>query len=54
MRIEITSDYDEFLKKVYGDYMQLTPAEKRVTHHSHYLLDLENSWSIEEILSNKN
>lgn len=25
--------YDEYLRKTYGDYMQLPPVEKRVTHH---------------------
>ena len=25
--------YDSFLTKIYGDYMQLPPEEKRVTHH---------------------
>lgn len=33
--------YDEWLKDFYGDYMQLPPVEKRVTHHQYeaYLLD---------------
>lgn len=26
--------HDEYLKTIYGDYMQLPPKEKRVTHHS--------------------
>lgn len=26
--------YDEWLKAFYGDYMELPPVEKRVTHHS--------------------
>lgn len=26
--------YDEWLRSFYGDYMQLPPEEKRVTHHS--------------------
>ncbi len=26
--------YDEYLKAHYGDYMQLPPAEKQVTHHT--------------------
>lgn len=25
--------YDEYLKQLFGDYMQLPPEEKRVTHH---------------------
>lgn len=26
-------DYDEYLKRIYGDYMELPPKEKQVTHH---------------------
>ena len=26
-------DYDTYLKAIYGDFMQLPPEEKRVTHH---------------------
>ena len=29
------ADYDSWLRSVYGDYMQLPPEEKRVSHH-HY------------------
>lgn len=27
-------NYDEYLKNAYGDYMQLPPEDKRVSHHS--------------------
>ena len=26
-------NYDYYLKHIYGDYMQLPPEEKRITHH---------------------
>ena len=26
-------EYDKYLRNIYGDYMQLPPPEKRVTHH---------------------
>ena len=29
----IPSGYDEWLRNMYGDYMQLPPVEKRVSHH---------------------
>lgn len=28
------SNYDEYLRKLYGNYMELPPIEKRVTHHT--------------------
>lgn len=31
---KIPVGYDEWLRSVYGDYMQLPPVEKRVSHHS--------------------
>ena len=33
-RFMSVSDYDSFLRKVYGNYMELPPVEKRVGHHS--------------------
>ena len=26
-------EYDAYLKSIYGDYMELPPKEKQVTHH---------------------
>lgn len=41
--------YHEILTKIYGDYMKLPPPEKRVTHHSHYFVDLNKRWTIKEL-----
>lgn len=29
----VIKEYDAYLRNIYGDYMQLPPEEKRVTHH---------------------
>ena len=29
--------YDTWLRSIYGDYMQLPPVEKQVSHHQHTL-----------------
>ena len=31
---KVPSEYDKILTQIYGDYMQLPPEEKRITHHS--------------------
>ena len=33
-KYKIIADYDEYLRCAYGDYMQLPPENKRVSHHS--------------------
>lgn len=37
-------EYDKWLTKVYGDYMQLPPEEKRKGHHLVEIVDLEKSY----------
>lgn len=41
---DVPVGYDEWLRNFYGDYMQLPPEEKRVTHHlfTAYRLDDDN------------
>lgn len=36
----IPKDYDTYLKKLYGKYMELPPLEKRVSHH-HYKVEFK-------------
>ena len=49
LTIPVPNGYHEILTQVFGDYMQLPPEEKRVSHHSHYFLDLNRRWTIDEI-----
>jgi lipopolysaccharide cholinephosphotransferase len=32
-KYKAVSDYDTYLKSIFGDYMKLPPAEEQVTHH---------------------
>lgn len=36
--------YDSYLKKAFGDYMQLPPKEAQMAHHDCVYMDLENSY----------
>ena len=47
--IDVPKEYDIILKQLYGDYMKLPPEDKRKSHHSHYFLDLNRRWSLNEI-----
>jgi lipopolysaccharide cholinephosphotransferase len=40
----VPKEYDKCLSQLYGDYMQLPPEEKRVTHHLTEVIDLERSY----------
>lgn len=40
--------YDAYLRKLYGDYMQLPPEEKRVSH-PHYFFDIDHRFTLEEL-----
>lgn len=42
MEVNIPGNYHEYLTQMYGDYMQLPPEEKRVSHHFHAYVDLNN------------
>ena len=47
--VKMPIGYDSYLKQIYGNYMQLPPENKRVSHHGHYYLNLKDRLGIQEI-----
>lgn len=49
--VMMPSGYDEYLTRIYGNYMQLPPKEKQVSHHLHAVVDLTKRLDRKEALS---
>lgn len=47
--IRLPSGYNEYLTQVYGDYMQLPPADKQVSNHPYHYCNLSERLTIEEV-----
>lgn len=43
--VKVPTHYDKWLTQVYGNYMQLPPKEKQVSHHYTDIIDLENPYT---------
>ena len=41
LTIDLMPGYDEYLRGVYGNYMQMPPEEKRIAHHKKAFFDLD-------------
>ena len=48
MSIKLPAGYDDYLKHLYGDYMQLPPEEERKSHHGRYFVDFDKGLTIEQ------
>ena len=44
IKIYCPENTDAYLRGLYGDYMQLPPKEKQVSHHDYLFLDLETGY----------
>lgn len=40
IEIMMPNGYDDYLTRIYGNYMQMPPKEKQVSHHLHAFIDL--------------
>ena len=47
--IRVPIGYDEFLKYVFGNYMQLPPVEQRVSDHRKYYANLKEGLTLKEV-----
>ena len=52
LEILIPTEFDLYLKKEYGNYMQLPPIEKRNSGHSHYFVNLNERCTLSTIKKN--
>lgn len=44
IKVRVPIGYHNILTNCYGDYMQLPPLEKRVTHHNTEIIDTKKSY----------
>lgn len=44
IEVVIPKEYDKYLTRMYGDYMELPPEEKRVSHHYNEVIDTTKSY----------
>jgi lipopolysaccharide cholinephosphotransferase len=49
MEVSLPTGYDNYLRQYYGDYMQLPPEEKRISHHQKAYFNLDERIADQEV-----
>ena len=49
MEVSLPKGYDNYLRQYYGDYMQLPPEEKRISHHQKAYFNLDERIANKEV-----
>lgn len=49
LQVPLSIGYDAYLRQFFGDYMQLPPEEKRISHHVKAFFDMDRRLSIKEV-----
>ena len=49
MEVSLPKGYDNYLRQYYGDYMQLPPEEKRISHHQKAYFNLDERIADKEV-----
>ena len=49
LTVNLPSGYDSYLRQYYGDYMQLPPEEKRISHHTKAFFNFEERLPDKEV-----
>lgn len=47
--ISMPQEYDAYLSRQYGDYMQFPPESQRYSIHGRYFVDLDKRWELDDL-----
>ena len=51
--VKVPKEYDKYLSVMYGDYLQLPPMEKRMSHHGQFYINVDKHCPWDEVILDK-